>query len=121
MNTLTREMKRSLKELELGLKGELTMTSEMENLSNSLFFDQVLRDNVHTLKILYLGSPKLGEASVCLPEWVVCLVRRPAAKDRGTPWMDFLRVCSSRLRLASQLLQPSILPDGDHAEHGKEE
>ena len=52
MNTLTREMKRSLKELELGLKGELTMTSEMENLSNSLFFDQVLRDNVHPLKIL---------------------------------------------------------------------
>ena len=42
MNTLTREMKRSLKELDLGLKGELTMTSEMENLSNSLFFDQVL-------------------------------------------------------------------------------
>ncbi len=52
MNTLTREMKRSLKELELGLKGELTMTSEMENLSNSLFFDQVLRYNVHPLKIL---------------------------------------------------------------------
>ena len=52
MNTLTREMKRSLKELELGLKGELTMTSEMENLSNSLFFDQVLRDNVHPVKIL---------------------------------------------------------------------
>ena len=43
MNTLTREMKRSLKELDLGLKGELTMTSEMENLSNSLFFDQVLK------------------------------------------------------------------------------
>ena len=43
MNTLTREMKRSLKELDLGLKGELTMTSEMENLSNSLFLDQVLK------------------------------------------------------------------------------
>ena len=43
MNTLTREMKRSLNELDLGLKGELTMTSEMENLSNSLFFDQVLK------------------------------------------------------------------------------
>ena len=41
MNTLIREIKRSLKELELGLKGELTMTSEMENLSNALFFDQV--------------------------------------------------------------------------------
>ena len=41
MNTLIKEIKRSLKELELGLKGELTMTSEMENLSNALFFDQV--------------------------------------------------------------------------------
>ena len=48
MNTLTTEMKRSLKELDLGLKGELTMTSEMENLSNALFFDQVLK--VHHIR-----------------------------------------------------------------------
>ena len=41
MNTLTHEMKRSLRELDLGLKGELTITSDMEDLSNSLFFDQV--------------------------------------------------------------------------------
>ena len=41
MNTLMKEMKRSLKELDLGLKGELTITSDMEDLSNSLFFDQV--------------------------------------------------------------------------------
>ena len=41
MNTLTQEMKRSLRELDLGLKGELTITSDMEDLSNSLFFDQV--------------------------------------------------------------------------------
>ena len=52
MNTLTREMKRSLQELDLGLKGELTMTSEMENLSNSLFFDQVLK--VHHHKSSYM-------------------------------------------------------------------
>ena len=41
MNALTYEMKRSLRELDLGLKGELTITSDMEDLSNSLFFDQV--------------------------------------------------------------------------------
>ena len=41
MNTLTYEIKRSLKELDLGLKGELTMTQDMEELSTSLFFDQV--------------------------------------------------------------------------------
>ena len=42
MNALTQEMKRSLRELDLGLKGELTITSDMEDLSNSLFFDQVM-------------------------------------------------------------------------------
>ncbi|NWI85262.1 DYH9 protein, partial [Pitta sordida] len=41
MNILTREIRHSLLELELGLKGELTMTSDMENLLNSLFLDKV--------------------------------------------------------------------------------
>ncbi|NWV54636.1 DYH9 protein, partial [Daphoenositta chrysoptera] len=41
MNVLTAEIRRSLVELELGLKGELTMTSDMENLQNSLFLDTV--------------------------------------------------------------------------------
>ncbi|XP_067164604.1 dynein axonemal heavy chain 9 [Apteryx mantelli] len=41
MNILTSEIKRSLKELDLGLKGELTMTSDMENLQNALFLDTV--------------------------------------------------------------------------------
>ena len=41
MNILTKEMRRSLKELDLGLKGELTTTPDMEDLGNSLFFDQV--------------------------------------------------------------------------------
>ncbi|XP_015596133.2 dynein beta chain, ciliary [Cephus cinctus] len=41
MNYLTGEMKRSLRELDLGLKGELTITSDMEDLENAIFFDQV--------------------------------------------------------------------------------
>ncbi|EMP23709.1 Dynein heavy chain 9, axonemal [Chelonia mydas] len=41
MNILTSEIKRSLKELDLGLKGELTMTSDMENLQNAIFLDTV--------------------------------------------------------------------------------
>ncbi|XP_071797739.1 dynein beta chain, ciliary isoform X1 [Asterias amurensis] len=41
MNMLTSDMRRSLKELDLGLKGELTITSDMEDLSNALFLDQV--------------------------------------------------------------------------------
>ncbi|KAF5404064.1 Dynein heavy chain axonemal [Paragonimus heterotremus] len=41
MNMLLREMRRSLKELGLGLKGELTTTPEMEALSNALVLDSI--------------------------------------------------------------------------------
>ena len=41
MNMLTSEMRRSLKELNLGLKGELTITPEMEKLQDALFLDSV--------------------------------------------------------------------------------
>uniref|UniRef100_A0A803TIG4 Dynein axonemal heavy chain 17 n=1 Tax=Anolis carolinensis TaxID=28377 RepID=A0A803TIG4_ANOCA len=41
MNILTTEMRRSLKELNLGLKGELTITTDMEDLSNALYYDNV--------------------------------------------------------------------------------
>lgn len=41
MNFLTGEIKRSLRELDLGLKGELTITSDMEDLETALFLDQV--------------------------------------------------------------------------------
>ncbi|NXL49102.1 DYH17 protein, partial [Podilymbus podiceps] len=40
-NTLTNEIRSSLKELDLGLKGELTITSDMEELANALFYDSV--------------------------------------------------------------------------------
>ncbi|TEA24768.1 hypothetical protein DBR06_SOUSAS11110014 [Sousa chinensis] len=41
MNVLTQEIQRSLRELDLGLKGELTMTSDMENLQDALYLDTV--------------------------------------------------------------------------------
>ncbi|XP_039284796.1 dynein beta chain, ciliary [Nilaparvata lugens] len=41
MNILMKEIRRSLKELSLGLKGELTITLDMEELETSLFLDQV--------------------------------------------------------------------------------
>ncbi|XP_049855418.1 dynein beta chain, ciliary-like [Schistocerca gregaria] len=41
MNILSSEMKQSLRELDLGLKGELTITTDMEELEASLFMDQV--------------------------------------------------------------------------------
>ena len=57
MNLLVAEMRRSLKELDLGLKGELTITSDMEDLSDSLFFDQVIISSlVHKNTILCNGN-----------------------------------------------------------------
>eukprot|EP00742_Colponemidia_sp_Colp-10_P004139 GILJ01004417.1.p1 GENE.GILJ01004417.1~~GILJ01004417.1.p1 ORF type:complete len:2854 (+),score=646.67 GILJ01004417.1:919-8562(+) len=41
MNTLLHEMVRSLDELDLGFKGELTMSDQMESLISSLFLDRV--------------------------------------------------------------------------------
>uniref|UniRef100_G3PRS5 Dynein axonemal heavy chain 11 n=1 Tax=Gasterosteus aculeatus TaxID=69293 RepID=G3PRS5_GASAC len=41
MNTLISEIRRSLKGLDLGLKGELAISSEMEKLQSALFFDNV--------------------------------------------------------------------------------
>ncbi|OAF71285.1 Axonemal beta dynein heavy chain 17 [Intoshia linei] len=41
MNTLSNEIRRSLKELNLGLKGELTISADMEDLNNALFLDRV--------------------------------------------------------------------------------
>uniref|UniRef100_A0A8B9GFD9 Uncharacterized protein n=1 Tax=Amazona collaria TaxID=241587 RepID=A0A8B9GFD9_9PSIT len=41
MNLLMHEIRRSLKELDLGLKGELTITADMEDLANALFYDTV--------------------------------------------------------------------------------
>ncbi|KAL3288579.1 hypothetical protein HHI36_003018 [Cryptolaemus montrouzieri] len=41
MNILSSEMRRSLRELDLGLKGELTITEDMERLQQALFLDQV--------------------------------------------------------------------------------
>ncbi|NXF34737.1 DYH17 protein, partial [Nyctibius bracteatus] len=41
MNILTKAIRRSLRELDLGLKGELTITAEMEELANALYYDSV--------------------------------------------------------------------------------
>ncbi|KAJ3220317.1 hypothetical protein HK099_004389 [Clydaea vesicula] len=41
MSILTTEIRRSLKESDLGLKGDLTITEQMEQLMNSLFLNQV--------------------------------------------------------------------------------
>uniref|UniRef100_A0A8C0BA58 Dynein axonemal heavy chain 17 n=1 Tax=Buteo japonicus TaxID=224669 RepID=A0A8C0BA58_9AVES len=58
MNILTHEIRRSLKELDLGLKGELTITSDMEELANALFYDNVPESWTHYAypSLLSLGA-----------------------------------------------------------------
>ncbi|NXA57289.1 DYH17 protein, partial [Nothocercus julius] len=58
MNILTHEIRRSLKELNLGLKGELTITSDMEELANALFYDSVPESWTHFAypSLLSLGA-----------------------------------------------------------------
>ena len=58
MNSLTQEIQRSLTELQLGLKGELTITSAMDDLSTALFLDKVPQTwlryaTTHTLGIWF--------------------------------------------------------------------
>ncbi|XP_074870532.1 dynein axonemal heavy chain 17 isoform X2 [Carettochelys insculpta] len=55
MNILTNEIRRSLKELNLGLKGELTITTDMEELSNALFYDNVPESWTHRAYPSLLG------------------------------------------------------------------
>ncbi len=53
MNQLVFEMNRSLNELQLGFKGELTMSEQMEQLANSLFLEKIpprLRTTLETSK-----------------------------------------------------------------------
>ena len=65
MNILTKEMRRTLKELDLGLKGELTITNDMEDLGNSLFFDQVCLILKNISKYACAALHKIFELRIC--------------------------------------------------------
>lgn len=78
MNTLTKQLRRSLRELDLGLKGELTITTEMEDLGNALFLDQV---PPAWSKLAYPSTHGLGA-------WYADLLLR--ARELETWTMDFI-------------------------------
>jgi len=75
MNKLVSEMKRSLKELDLGLHGELTMTERMEQLQQSLFFERVPTNWSN------LAFPSLRS----LPSWIQNLIERAQQLQE---WVD---------------------------------
>ena len=136
MNILTKEMRRSLKELDLGLKGELTITNDMEDLGNSLFFDQVRTSLSSFITLLWQwcwqnsiqfsiysyfpGSSKLDQKSLCFPQWFVQLVRGSDPQNQRIGILDF-RFQSSFLCLASRLLQSPILFNSHYAKHRPKE
>ncbi|XP_048221904.1 LOW QUALITY PROTEIN: dynein axonemal heavy chain 9 [Perognathus longimembris pacificus] len=66
MNILTREIRRSLRELDRGLKGELTMASDMENLHNALYLDTVPES----------WARRAYPSTACLAAWFLDLLSR---------------------------------------------
>uniref|UniRef100_A0A4X2LC28 AAA+ ATPase domain-containing protein n=1 Tax=Vombatus ursinus TaxID=29139 RepID=A0A4X2LC28_VOMUR len=77
MNLLIREIQHSLKELDLGLKGELTMTSNMESLQSALYLDTVPES----------WAKKAYPSTSGLASWFVDLLNRIKELER---WMgDF--------------------------------
>ena len=83
---------RSLKELDLGLKGELTITPDMEDLGNSLFFDQVnTTDNPpddkqtlnHNFHLCPKGASCLDQESLRFNARPFQLVQRSHHEDQG--------------------------------------
>ena len=62
-----------------------------------------------------MGFPRL-----CFAERPFELVRRPSPADQRARVLDG-RLQPSHLRLAVRILQSSVIPDGNHAEHGQEE
>ncbi|WAR03796.1 DYHC-like protein [Mya arenaria] len=77
MNGLTSQIRRSLKELDLGLKGELTITADMEELGNALFLDMVPAS----------WSVKAYPSLMLLGAWYVDLLQR--VKELETWTSDF--------------------------------
>ncbi|XP_056673432.1 dynein axonemal heavy chain 9 isoform X2 [Monodelphis domestica] len=77
MNLLIREIQHSLKELDLSLKGELTMTSNMESLQRALYLDTVPAS----------WAKKAYPSTAGLASWIVDLLTRIKELER---WMgDF--------------------------------
>lgn len=125
MNYLTNEIKRGLKELDLGLKGELTITSDMEELETALFLDQVPA----------FWTARAYPSLLGLTPWFVDLLQRlreletwatdfVVSIDSGRGWRRWLTGFlppAAILCLVGGLLQSPVPPDSHHAEHGQEE
>ena len=105
MNVLLSEMKRSLAELDLGLKGDLTMSDPMEKLMNALAD----------------GSVAPGWAKLAYPSPFAALGEldaQPAAARRAAQLVDGGSLAAAR-GVAQRSVQPAVVFDGGDADDGE--
>jgi dynein heavy chain len=85
MGTLVGEMVRSLSELQLGFKGELTMSEQMENLMNSLYMEKIppwwMKLGYPSSRPLQLWLTNLKERCAQLDDWMNDPVNIPKVVD----------------------------------------
>lgn len=85
MGALVGEMVRSLAELQLGFKGELTMSEQMENLMNSLYLEKIpprwLKLCFPSMRPLQMWLTNLKERCAQLEDWTNDPVNIPKVVD----------------------------------------
>ncbi|KAB7494339.1 Dynein beta chain, ciliary [Armadillidium nasatum] len=114
MNVLTKTIRTSLKELDLGFKGELKMTPAMEELVNSLFLDQVPESWVKLAYASTNGLNRLLPSTVWLagffnPQSFLTAIMQSTA--RNSPPREGAYIHGLYLEGASWDIENSILVD----------
>lgn len=112
MNFLTTEIKRSLRELDLGLKGELTITSDMEDLENALFFDQVppvwasrAYPSLSGLTAWFVDLLlRIRELETWSTDFVVCTIKRDNSRFKNKCKKKINLLLVAGIRVARRLL-----------------
>ena len=138
MNALLSEMKRSLAELELGLKGDLTISETMERLMYALANDAVPGKPIDTSRSkarldIPSSCSELAEFGLSIAQTIGIVAEQSAATCESTIRMDggsersegrmrmtATRPCASRIlgRLAFRFVQSAVLLDGGDANDG---
>jgi hypothetical protein len=118
-----------MRQLDLGLKGELTITTEMESLSDSLFLDQVppswtkrAYDSLNGLTAWYsdlllrIKELEMWTSDFALPPSVWLSGLKNSTYINITAYMILLK---SKVVSYCRFFQPTIFPYGDYAKYGK--
>merc|ERR1712054_602787 len=106
MGALVGEMVRSLAELQLGFKGELTMSEQMENLMNSLYMEKIpprwMKLAFPSSRPLQLWLSNLKERCVQLEDWTADPVNIPKVVDVSKVFTDVTKRFRAAIDSASR-------------------